>query len=111
MAHFLPQMTGLSPAELSSVVHSSPLTSLPAVNRDVPAREYPQLAELGHIESEENERMPRRWTGRRKVVVVRRCCRRMTESPKMRLFGLSMSLMLATVKICEIAVQLLRAAS
>lgn len=29
----------------------------------------------------------------------------------MRLFGLSMSLMLATVKICEIAVQLLRAAS
>jgi hypothetical protein len=57
--------------------------------------------------------MPRRKRGRtvRIAVAVRRCCRGATESPKIRLFGLSVSILLAVVKIYEITVQLVSAAT
>ena len=55
--------------------------------------------------------MPRRKRGRHARIVIRRCCHRATESPKIRLFGLSVSILLAVVKLTELTVQLVSAAT
>jgi hypothetical protein len=55
--------------------------------------------------------MPRRKHGSHIRIVIRRCCHRATVSPKIRLFGLTVSILLAVVKLAELTNQLVSAAT